>query len=377
MDEESKFINELKKIEIEHNYNPTDKFNIFKVLHKSHDERRLHSRFLSNLLAPNSNHGKKTFFLEKFIDFIKEENPDFSFEISKNTKVKPNEFEKSEWNDIDIYIENDNQAIIIENKIFAGDSNKINEDGSVIPQLIKYRDKVSKAETHLIYLTLNGKEPSYLETFKKENLTVILLSYINFIRKWLEICLNNVDDYSLKNALNQYRNLVLEITNDYELAIKLKGLISNNIHIGYQHFTKNKGVLFKSELKHVKWHTVHEFCFNLKKSLQNIGIQSKLPSDDLITKITHNKSRGLRIHFTLSKERKYYISNDSKGFTWGYDSEFEKKKWFYFKFENANNIIFSKFENLNTFKMINETYRENIVSLLVSELSSKLRVLNT
>lgn len=77
-----------------------NRFNFIGTLHKEHDEVNLHSRFISYLLAPHSNHGFKEKFAEIFIrEAIKldEENFDLS-----NNEVFPNEFNKSEYKNIDI-----------------------------------------------------------------------------------------------------------------------------------------------------------------------------------------------------------------------------------------------------------------------------------
>lgn len=58
-----------------------EKFNIFSTLHKWHDERRLHSRFLATLLQPNGTHGQSSLFLEEFLNIL-----GIDFPIDKNTK---------------------------------------------------------------------------------------------------------------------------------------------------------------------------------------------------------------------------------------------------------------------------------------------------
>ena len=108
------FQEKISEIFSRHEVESNSGFNIFSVLHKNHDERRLHSRFISNLLSPSSSHSKNDEFLIKFINRLGLS----KFDIDKVT-VSPNEFDKSEWRNIDIYIRNESQAIIIENKIFV------------------------------------------------------------------------------------------------------------------------------------------------------------------------------------------------------------------------------------------------------------------
>ena len=41
----------------------TEKFNIFSILHKENEERRLHSRFIAALFDPKGSHGMGSIFL--------------------------------------------------------------------------------------------------------------------------------------------------------------------------------------------------------------------------------------------------------------------------------------------------------------------------
>lgn len=50
--------------------------NIFRALHKEHDEKYLHSRFISYLLSPTSQHGMGNLYLKLFIDTLSEKYPD-------------------------------------------------------------------------------------------------------------------------------------------------------------------------------------------------------------------------------------------------------------------------------------------------------------
>ncbi|PQJ80515.1 PD-(D/E)XK nuclease family protein [Polaribacter porphyrae] len=379
MNEKDKFIKKLDDLADTYNYNSVEKFNIFKVLHKPTDERRLHSRFISNLLAPSSNHGKGVFFLEKFLDLLKERNKNIDFDLSKKITVKPNELKKSEWKDIDIYIEIENQVIIIENKFFAKDSNKIDNEGNQIPQLFGYKTKIEEyfnkdknLEIYLIYLTLDAKEPTLLNSFRKEKLNVILIDYIKFIQDWLNNCLIDLKKSYLSDTINQYKALLVEITNDYKLANDLKKLIEKNINTSFNFYLntkERKNTVFETEFKHVKWHTVYEFWHELKLKIDTkFNVKSVCPTNALITKVTHRSYRKL-IYITFSiKSRIYYVSNDQKGFSWGYNSEIEGKKWGYFKFEESRSIFLSNFKNIETFKLIDTVYRDKIISSIINEL---------
>ena len=87
-----------------------DAFNIFTILRYGRDEVNLHSQFIGHLLNPDESHKKGNEFLAAFLKICGIN--DFSTEKVKVTK---------EEGKIDLLIKNDSQAIIIENKINAGD----------------------------------------------------------------------------------------------------------------------------------------------------------------------------------------------------------------------------------------------------------------
>ena len=110
-----------------------DRFNIISIFHKEREEK-LHSRVISYLLSPSSGHGMTNTYCSLFIKNVLKIS-DAEFNLS-NFEVFPNEYEKSEYKFIDILIINKSrsQAIIIENKIDARDSNhthKLNLDNNI------------------------------------------------------------------------------------------------------------------------------------------------------------------------------------------------------------------------------------------------------
>ncbi|MBL1411093.1 PD-(D/E)XK nuclease family protein [Sphingobacterium sp. C459-1T] len=90
----------------------TKEYNIFSVLHREDDETRLHSRFLAFLLDPKESHNIGDMFFKLFLEQVLNIYFDYT-----NYEVK------KEFQFIDILIHNDSDAVIIENKIYAGDSN--------------------------------------------------------------------------------------------------------------------------------------------------------------------------------------------------------------------------------------------------------------
>lgn len=127
-----------------------EKYNIFSVLGLETNEVRTHSAFLASLLDPDGNHGVGSAFLDAFVNAMHYE------KLQLNTKESSVNVEYDTGNGrIDILIsDNNKKAIIIENKIYAGDQPE---------QLKRYYDYAKSEFTNdfrLLYLTLDGHNPS-------------------------------------------------------------------------------------------------------------------------------------------------------------------------------------------------------------------------
>ncbi len=159
MDKLSHLIQELNLLRKHYDLlrDQNEKFNIFTALHKKHDERRLHSRFLAVLLNPEGSHGLGHIFLAHFL-----ERQEISFDYSRAI-VFPKEHDYREYAHIDILILNkrSQQAIIIENKIYARDSNT--SSGGQLERYYRYvcdEQHIPDAGISIFYLTLDGHTPS-------------------------------------------------------------------------------------------------------------------------------------------------------------------------------------------------------------------------
>lgn len=201
-----------------------ENFNIFKILNLTSNEVRTHSAFLAEILSSNGSHEKGNSFLKEFLKIIK---LDFNFNIEYYTT----EIEKhigfindnyDEGGRIDIILtDNNNNCIIIENKIYAGDQSK---------QLKRYYNFNPKAK--LVYLTLYGDAPSK-DSLDGLNPDIIQnISYSNEILSWLETCRNiSINQNALKEAINQYIHLVRFLTNkstNTEMEKEIFELITEN-----------------------------------------------------------------------------------------------------------------------------------------------------
>ena len=193
-------------------------FNLFKVLRSSSDEVRLHSRFLAELLDPKGSHNLNNIFLMQFIQGT----------LNLHEFDVDTAFVQKEWNDIDILIRNQNgQAIIIENKIYANDQdNQLNRYFNIVNDL-NYKEE----NIHVVYLTLDGKTAS-TQSLKGIPTKIIddnyyKISYKIDIPSWLCNCKKEaVDNPELRESIAQYISLISELTHTNQNALFMKELES-------------------------------------------------------------------------------------------------------------------------------------------------------
>lgn len=181
-----------------------ENFNVFKILGLSSNEVRTHSAFIAELLNPKGSHGKGSIFLEIFLNSIKINNIDINtaqVEIEKYIGTITEDPPKGGRIDIVVTDELGNE-IYIENKIYAGDQEK---------QLLRYHNNNPKAT--LIYLTLNGTEPSESSRGNIDIKDIKILSYRDNIKDWLEQCIiKSVNHSILRETLIQYLYLIKHLT---------------------------------------------------------------------------------------------------------------------------------------------------------------------
>lgn len=204
----------LKKTEVEKKEADRrgENFNIFNVLGLTSDETRTHSAFIAELLDPNGSHGLGNQFLQSFVDTIdclKSWNFDTkSAKVHKELSIGGKNEDCSEGGRIDIAVESNGKAIIIENKIYAGDQEK---------QLVRYYNYGTKNYSNgirLLYLTLNGDDAS---EYSHEKLVVnedyYAIAYNHEISYWLQRCIEFSARHPLvRETLIQYQNLINQLT---------------------------------------------------------------------------------------------------------------------------------------------------------------------
>lgn len=181
-----------------HGVGRPEPFNVFSVLYKETDEVNLHSRFL-HALFDYKKPGTET--RENLKDFLLHVDVQ-GFELW-DVEVK------REWKNIDILLTNANKkAIAIENKINARDRDK---------QLWRYYNTLKERSylhrnIHLIYLTLDGRDPSPYSIGDLDPEKITTASYKQLI-PWLECCQKRAyDESELRESVIQYLQLVRKLT---------------------------------------------------------------------------------------------------------------------------------------------------------------------
>jgi len=265
-----------------------DNFNIFSILLNPFDEVKLHSRFIFELLNPKGRHGYGTLFLEKFLEILE-------IELMNLDGIRVfNERKK-----IDILIENNNKAIVIENKVWAPDQDK---------QLMRYYDKMEaegKKDVWLIYLTPHGKRPSK-ESIGDLNKRIDieknlkLISYEEDIKQWIGLCLQSTfRDSKLRETLIQYENLIDYLTGNTTNMEERKELI--------RLISEGKNIISAKKIVdnwiHIRWHLEWEFWVDLEVQLKKSGIE-------IIEKDKYNNSRLNNVYHRRKKNPWYGLILD-------------------------------------------------------------------
>ena len=195
-------------------------YNVFNVLGVDNMELS-HSAFLAALLDPDGSHGMQDAFLKAFIDTIAHggTKPELDTAHAKvYTEYNIGNITETTGGRIDILItdrsetgsgkdsgKDSGHAIIIENKIWAADQPN---------QLVRYHNFAPEAA--LLYLTLNGDEPSAQSrgTLNAQDGGYQCISYRSDIIDWLRQCAQlSFDKPRVRETILQYINLLQQLTN--------------------------------------------------------------------------------------------------------------------------------------------------------------------
>ncbi len=204
----SKLYENQKQVELE-KQEKGEFFNVFNTIGLRAEEVRLHSAFIAELMNPKGSHGLSYRFLQAFLEVIDLPNDYIDYHRCSQNIVERviGPVTDKEGGRIDIIIEDGNHAVIIENKIYAGDQTN---------QMLRYNNYGRKNFPEgykLVYLTLDGHYPDNcsLGCVKYPYITA---SYEKNIVEWLEKCYSIAERKPLvQSVIKQYCELVKQITN--------------------------------------------------------------------------------------------------------------------------------------------------------------------
>ena len=185
------------------------RFNMFQICGVNHYENT-HSAIIAEFLNPNGTHGLKSKLLECFIESLGEF---FTVKIFNHEKSRVRTEHSTEQGRIDILLEdNQNKAIIIENKIYANDQ----------PEQLKRYNRYAqnyKNGYQILYLTLFGDNASEQSA---QGVSYLSISYKESIINWLEKCVAIASRYPIvRETIIQYINHLKQLTNQ-DMDVKNK-----------------------------------------------------------------------------------------------------------------------------------------------------------
>lgn len=187
--------------------------NLLSLLFSAHDEVRLHTPMIGWLLDPSGDHGLGMEPLTRFLTKLGVPVPDHFASLSVNVwreRYFPG------YGRVDLIIEYQGHAIVIENKLYAADQEaQLSRYQQVLDELI------CPESGSLYYLTIDGSEPSDVSCAAPEGLQgdhrapdYHCISYRSDILGWLVELISEVseDNSRVRDSLEQYLEIVMEVT---------------------------------------------------------------------------------------------------------------------------------------------------------------------
>jgi hypothetical protein len=238
-----------------------ENFNVFSVMSMESDERFTHSAIIGELLKPKGSHSQGSVFLKLFVEEISslKEIENFDFEnakviIEEHIGLIDEKYSKGGF--IDIVLKDNNNVIVIENKIYAGDQKN---------QLVRYKNHYPNGK--MLYLNLFGDEPS---KDSSGNLIIDtdfhIISYKTEIINWLEKChKETVDQPIIRETIKQYLNLVKKLTNQTtndKMREEIINMIQKDFKSAneiYQNFEKAKFSVLEIIRNHVCYKLLNKY----------------------------------------------------------------------------------------------------------------------
>lgn len=205
-------------------------FNVFSALNMCSDEVRLHSRLLATLLNPKANHGLRNEFLKSFLIALGLPEDYITYCKEQIVERPIGEVTEATGGRIDIILEDRGHAVIIENKIYAGDQSN---------QLLRYYNYGIKMfgenNFKLVYLTLYGSDPS-ASSLGGAHFNFIKLSYAQDILKLLEKLVKPQPVKPVHHTIKDYITIIKQLTHQdmdtkYQQSIIEEAIKCDNIDV--------------------------------------------------------------------------------------------------------------------------------------------------
>ena len=205
-------------------------FNVFSALDICSDEVRLHSRLLATLLNPKASHGLGNEFLKLFLIALGLPEDYITYCKEQIVERTIGEVTETTGGRIDIILEDRGHAVIIENKIYAGDQPN---------QLLRYYNYGVKTfgenNFKLVYLTLYGSDPSPY-SLGGGHFEFIKLSYAQDILKLLEGFVPTQPQKPVHSTIEDYITIIKQLTHQdmdtkYQQSIIEEAIKDDNIEV--------------------------------------------------------------------------------------------------------------------------------------------------
>ena len=264
-------------------------FNVFSALNMCSDEVRLHSRLLATLLNPKANHSLGNEFLKLFLIALGLPEDYITYCKEQIVERTIGEVTETTGGRIDIILEDRGHAVIIENKIYAGDQPN---------QLLRYHNYGVKMfgenNFKLVYLTLYGSDPSS-ESLGGEDFEFIKLSYAQDILKLLEGFVPTQPQKPVHSTIEDYITIIKQLTHQdmdtkYQQSIIEEAIKEDNIEV------TSELLLLKEQIgdKLIKDHII--------EPLIGLGFKQRQDDNGALWKSLNSKKN----HFIVIKTDKAY-----------------------------------------------------------------------
>ena len=347
-------------------YERGDLFNVFNILGLSRNETRTHSAFLAELLNPHGSHGMGNAFLRDFISCMHLEELQLDLQhayVEVERVIGGIDENYDNGGRIDIIVVSGDKAIIIENKIDAQDQYK---------QLVRYNNyaKETFSDYRLLYLTLNKDAASEASTLSDKgqlmpNVDYYPITYRDDIIAWLAGCiLGTPDQSSVKVIINQYKELLKDITNTMEENKIILNALVKEENWAYTLEVLKNGEAWKDEV----WNTFLQLLRIRVEAegwlLESKGIGRiivrKHPDSEYFIAITQEGGSYIGITSTETKEPQTCLSILKKSNAW----------WpFGWKWLEGSYRYFLPQSDPNSMEYLFPEYREVFMDYLMHEIS--------